>query len=36
MANILNEHFDLLKQLFTDCLHAKNNIKDAVSKIFEN
>ncbi|KNC32125.1 THO complex subunit 5 [Lucilia cuprina] len=28
MANMLNENFELLKQLFTDCLNAKNNIKD--------
>ncbi|KAM7344181.1 THO complex subunit 5 [Cochliomyia hominivorax] len=28
MANILHEHFELLKQLFTDCLNAKNSIKD--------
>ncbi|XP_061390263.1 THO complex subunit 5 [Musca vetustissima] len=29
MANILNENFDLLKVLFTECLQAKNNPKDS-------
>uniref|UniRef100_A0A1I8Q0Y7 THO complex subunit 5 n=1 Tax=Stomoxys calcitrans TaxID=35570 RepID=A0A1I8Q0Y7_STOCA len=28
MANILNENFDLLKQLFTECLEAKNSNKE--------
>lgn len=31
MANILNENFDSLKQLFTDCLNAKNDTKGTVS-----
>lgn len=35
MANILNENFELLKQLFTECLHAKNNTKDTVCEVFK-
>ncbi|XP_075168035.1 THO complex subunit 5 [Haematobia irritans] len=31
MANILNENFDLLKQLFTECLSAKNSSKETKS-----
>ena len=34
MANILSENFKLLKQLFSDCLNAKNNVDETVGKNF--
>lgn len=34
MANILSENFKLLKQLFNDCLNAKNNVDETVRKYF--